>query len=85
MLFDDAVAALLLLRLSTTVKSLWGLPGRTSLWSSTPGHPICGCHQRTASVMPVVRQQHTALHNTCNHYPPECLGQAVMTVWFGVF
>lgn len=62
MLFDDAVAALLLLRLSTTVKSLWGLPGRTSPWSSTPGHPICGCRRRTASAMPVVR--HTAQHYT---------------------
>lgn len=47
-------------RLSITVRSVWGLRSRTSLWFLTLDHRISGCRRPTASARPAVR--HT-VHN----------------------
>lgn len=53
-------------RLSITVKSLWGLQSRTSLWFSTPVQRTSGCRHPTVSAKHVVHEHHTELHT--KHY-----------------
>lgn len=50
---------LIVFRLSTTVKSVWELRSRTSLWFLTPAPPTSGCRRPTASARPVVPQHNT--------------------------